>query len=319
MWGHVRPRRSSLRAARPAAAARPPRGPRGRPDRRLVLAAGQGRPRGAGAPGRRERLDRGGHGPHPAAPGGPVRRDGGPDRGERPLGPGPQGPLALRHPDPGGGRLRHPLPAAGRGPRHGGRRRRRGGPGRERAGRGARLLRPRQLRRQPRPPVAGLRHRHHRRRAVHPGLPGPGGRRRGRREDRGHLLRGGLGQRQRHRVLRPGRRGHAALPALAPPGGHRPGRRRPRPPGGRRPLLPRRGPDPGRALCGGPPGLQGDLGGVGARRRRPPGRAAGHRAPAPGDRVRRRPRAGRSGRRPSGSLPHHHQRRGRGLPPHGGT
>ncbi len=38
------------------------------------------------------------------------------------------------------------------------------------------------------------------------------------RVDRGHLVRVGVGQRQRHRLLRPGGRGHAPLPALAPPG-----------------------------------------------------------------------------------------------------
>ena len=43
---------------------RPARGPRGRPDRRLVLAAGQGRPGRHRAPGGRERLHRGGHGRH---------------------------------------------------------------------------------------------------------------------------------------------------------------------------------------------------------------------------------------------------------------
>ena len=91
-------------------------------------------------------------------------------------------------------------------------------PRREPARRGARLLRARQPLGEPRPPVAGLLDGHHRRRALHHALPRPRHRRRVARVDRGHLLRRGLGQRQRHRLLRPGRRGHAPLPALAAPG-----------------------------------------------------------------------------------------------------
>ena len=63
-----------------------------------------------------------------------------------------------------------------------------------------------------------------------------------------HLLRGGVGQRQRHRLLRPGGRGHAPVPAVAPSGGDRPGRRHPGVRGGGRPLLPGGGPDQGRCL-----------------------------------------------------------------------
>ena len=140
--------------------------------------------------------------------------------------------------------LRHPLPPAGRRARG----RRAGPPGRERAGRGPRLLLRRQPLGQPRPPLAGVLDRHHRRRALHHALPRPGDRRRGGRVHRGHLLRRGLGQRQRHRVLRPGRRGHAPLPAVASPGRDRPGRRRPGLRGARRPLLPGRGPDQGRPV-----------------------------------------------------------------------
>ena len=70
------------------------RGPRRRPDRRLVLAAGQGRPGGHRPPRGRERLHRGGHGRHRPRSRTTCSRDGGPDRGDRPVGPGPQGPLA---------------------------------------------------------------------------------------------------------------------------------------------------------------------------------------------------------------------------------
>ena len=93
------------------------------------------------------------------APGVPLRRDGRPDRGDRPVGPRRQGSVALLRAHRGGQQLRDPLPAGGRRARG-----RRGGPARrERAGRGPRLLRPRQLLGQPRPPLARLLDRHHRR------------------------------------------------------------------------------------------------------------------------------------------------------------
>ena len=78
-----------------------------------------------------------------------------------------------------------------------------------------------------------------------------------------HLLRGGVGQRQRHRLLHPGGRGHAPLPAVAPPGGHRPGRRHPGLRGERRPLLPRGRPHQGRRYVRHGPRLQGDHRGLG--------------------------------------------------------
>ena len=79
---------------------------------------------------------------------GAVRRDQAADPGDRPVGAGAQGAVALLRPHGGGPVVPGPLPAAG------GRRRRdgRAGPARrERRGRRARLLRPRRLRRQPRP------------------------------------------------------------------------------------------------------------------------------------------------------------------------
>ncbi len=213
-------------------------------------------------------------------PPGPVRRDGGPDRGDRPVGAGPQGSLALLRAHRGGQQLRHPLPArrfrpepragsteagpatgtaaptAGHAP--GGR----GGPaGRERTGRGPRVLRRGEPRGEPGPPLAGLLHRHHRRRALHHALrrsrPPAGRLGRG---PRGHLLRRGLGQRQRHRLLRAGGRGHAPLPGLAAPGRHRAGRGRPGLRGAGPPLLRRGRADQGRPVRADRPGLQGDLG-----------------------------------------------------------
>ena len=95
-------------------------------------------------------------------------------------------------------------------------------------------------------------------------------------------------------------------------------RRRPGVRGARRPLLPRRGPDQGRPVRPVRPRLEGDLRGPGARRRRPDGRVHGDRAPAPGDRVQRRPRPRATPGRAAAPVPHRHQRRGRGLPADGG-
>ena len=107
------------------------------------------------------------------------------------------------------------------------------------------------------------------------------------RVDRGHLLRRGLGQRQRHRLLRPGRRGHAALPAVAPPG-----RDRPRPPtcwSIEEPddhfyLGVGRTKDDRFVLCGLDSKITSEV--RVARRRRPGRRLHGRRAPPPGHRVR---------------------------------
>ncbi len=89
--------------------------------------------------------------------------------------------------------------------------------------------------------------------------------------------------------------------------GERPRRGRPGLRGARRPLLPRGGPDQGRAVRADEPGLQGDLRGPGTARRRPTRRVHGHRAPAPGHRVQRGPRPGptpaRGGRAGSSSSP----------------
>ena len=140
------------------------------------------------------------------------------------------GPVVVLRAHRGGQELRHPLPTAGRIRRRappGGRARRGRAdpPRRERAGRGPRLLR----RRAPpwsAPTTAVLAYgdRHdgderyelrfrslRRRRAV----------RRRARDGGRHRLRGGLVEPVRHRLLRAGRRGHAALPAVAPPARHR--------------------------------------------------------------------------------------------------
>ena len=82
--------------------------------------------------------------------------------------PVPKGPLALLRPHGGGDVVPGPLPAPGR------RRRGRAGPARrERPGRRARVLRPRRLRRQPRPPPRGVVDGRRRRRGVHAALPRP--------------------------------------------------------------------------------------------------------------------------------------------------
>ena len=205
-------------------------------------------------------------------PGRAVRRDRRPHRGDRPLGAGAQGPLAVLQPHGGGQQLRHPLPPAGPARRGRAGRRHRGG----RPARGEQILLDENLLAEGHDyfAVGSL--------AVSPdhrwlaySTDTTGGERFTMRfvdletgdpvagVARGHLLRGGVGQRQRHRLLRPGRRGHAALPALAPPGRDRPGRRRPGLRGARRPLLPRRGPDQGRPLRPDEPRLEGDLRGPG--------------------------------------------------------
>ena len=107
----------------PRAAPGAARGPWGRPDRRLVLAAGQGRSGGHRPP--REPRTPTPRRPWPAPPGSArtlfdemVARIEETDLSV----PGPQGSLALLRPHRRGQQLRHPLPAAGRGP-DGGRRR----------------------------------------------------------------------------------------------------------------------------------------------------------------------------------------------------
>ena len=192
---------------------------------------------------------------------GPLRRDGGPDRGDRPLGPGPQGALALLRPDRRGQQLRDPLPApagstAGRPGADGGRGTHGRLPGDEQV-----LLDENVL-------AEGHDYFALGNLAVSPdhrwlaySTDTTGGERYTMRfigtsetgsesgEDAPrHLLRRGLGQRQRHRLLRAGRRGHAPVPAVAAPGRHRPGRRRPGLRGAGRALLPRGGPDQGRPV-----------------------------------------------------------------------
>ena len=110
------------------------------------------------------------------------------------------------------------------------------------------------------------------------------------------------------------------LPAVAPPGRHRPGRRRPGLRGAGRPLLPRRGPHQGRPVRPAGPGLQGDLRGTGPS---PPT------SPTASSRVIEPRRQGVEysvdhdrgdpARGPARPVPHRHQRRGRGLPADGGA
>ena len=251
----------------------PARGPRRRPDRRLVLAAGQGRSCGHRPPRGRERLHRGGHGRH--------RRPSRPSCSRR-WWPASRRPTSRSRcaRAPGSttaARWRAaatPSTAAGRPWTGGGRTPVASRPGRTSADERSSWTRtswPTGTTTSPSaaspsaPTTAGW-----------PTRPTPpaasaspcASRDLGTGTDvagvaRGHLLRGGLGQRQRHRLLRPGRRGHAALPALAPPGRDRPGHRRPGLRGARRPLLPRGGPDQGRPVRADEPRLEGDLGGPG--------------------------------------------------------
>ena len=142
--------------------------------------------------------------------------------------------------------------------------------------------------------LAGLRHRHHRRRALHPALRRP--------RDRGRS------RPRRSRAPRTGWPGPTTTPPSStsgptPPSGPTScgatgsaptGRRRPGLRGARRPLPPRRGPDQGRRLRPRRPRLQGHHRGPG--RSTPTTRRATFavdRAPPPGRRVQRRPRPGR--------------------------
>ena len=105
-----------------------------------------------------------------------------------------------------------------------------GDPRLQRRGRRPRVLRRPRRRPVARPHAARLVERHRRRRALHAARPRPGHRRRpGRRADR-HVVvgRGRLVERRRVAVLRPPRRGDAAVPDLAPPPRHAGRRRRAR-------------------------------------------------------------------------------------------
>ncbi len=107
-------------------------------------------------------------------------------------------------------------------------------------------------------------------------------------DDRGRVLRVGVGRGQPHVLLRPPRRGHAPVAGVAPPNRRARGRC-PHLPGRRRAFLRRRGPDPFAALCDRPHRQQDDLGGVVPRRPRP-GRFAAPSDPPPP--ARRRVRRG---------------------------
>ena len=158
------------------------RGPRRLADRRLVLAPRPGRPCRHRPPRGGERLHRGGHGRHRRRSGRGCSTRSWPGS-KRPTsrcrcarGPGCTTAAPWRaattpstadaRPWDGGRRLARPGPRRVPG--------RRADPvGREPAGRRARLLRAGEPRRQPGPPVAGLLHRHVRRRALHDALRRP--------------------------------------------------------------------------------------------------------------------------------------------------
>ncbi len=310
----------SLHARTPARRPPPPHRhrPRGFPRRPLVLAARAGGPRRGRLPEGRERPHGGGAGAAGEVPRGAVRRDEGPDQGDRHVGPGPSGPLVVLRPDRGGTRLRHPLPPTGPGTRRApaGGRTGRGGADparRERSGRGVGLLRRRERGGQSRPPVAGLLDRPGRGREVRAALQPP--RRaahpvRRRRSGARHLLRARLVGRRQRRLLRPHGRRPATLPTVAAPARLGPGGRRPGPRGVRPPLLARHRHHPRPGLGARDP-AQHEHDGVarhpcGRSARRPGGRDGAARR----SRVRARPpalRRRRVVRRP-------HQRLGVGFP-----
>ena len=163
----------------------------------------------------RERLHRGRPGPAGPAAADPLRRDGGPHRRDRPLGAGPPRALVVLPADRGAEGLPDPLPPAGRA------RRRSTCPSTRRRApasrsywtrtswpRGTSTSRWPTCRSAPTtpgspspptPPAASLRPRVPVPRRSSTGRPGgPIGR-----DGRRHLLRAGLGQRQRHRLLHP--------------------------------------------------------------------------------------------------------------------
>ena len=133
-------------------------------------------------PGGRERLYRGGDRRPGRAARGDLRRDQGPDPGDRPVGADPQGRLVVLRADRGGQAVRDAVPPRGparrrraaddRG-RH--RARRRGGAARrERAGRRRRVLLAGRVRDQPGRQAARVLDRLRGRRALHPAVQGPG-------------------------------------------------------------------------------------------------------------------------------------------------
>ena len=217
-----------------------------------------------------------------------------------------------------GGELRRPLPAARRGRRPAARSRKRGRgrpARRERAQLGARLLRRRGALGQPGPPLAGLRHRHHRCRALHAAHHRP---RRGR--DRGRdrarrLLRPVMGERQRDRLLCAHRRRHAPVPVVAAPHRHRTFRRHPGARGDRRALHPLDRPHQGRPLRRHRAPEHPHERGVDHPSREPRRRARLPGTPSGGHRVHRRPSPGRRRRGLVGAT--HQRGRGR-LPAPGG-
>ena len=218
----------------------------------------------------------------------------------------------------GGEGLRHPLPAPRprpRGAAAGGRAGRGGADParRERARRGHGLLRRRECRGEPRPPLAGLFDRSPRQREVRAAV--PAARRRHRRRPRvgaRDRIWPGLVRRRRLHLLRPHGRGAAALPALAPPARHRSGRRRPRLRGAGPALLPRDRLHPGHRLRAHRPAQHQHHRMARHPLGRPAGRAPRRPAPPGGRGVRRRPPHARLGRHRLVHRPD--QRGGPGLP-----
>ena len=271
------------------------------PGRRVLLAAPPRGPRGHRLPRGGEPVHRGDDERHRAAAGAALLRDARADQGNRPVGAGAAGRLAVLLAHPGGRAVPDLLPPPG------GQRGRGRHPARpESAGRGARLLPAGRVRDQPRPPPAGLRGRHQRRRGVHGVREGPGHRRAAGRDAHQQLAQPGVGQRQPDAVLRGAGRGAPALPAVPPHAGHQPGRGRAGPLRAGRGVLPRRPALPEPRVPDPRAGQPCHLGGV-VRQRRPARPAVpGDRAAAAGHRVHGGP--------PRQPVLHHHQRRRPQLP-----
>ena len=214
-------------AVAPARASRRPRRPtrehdaRRHPGGRVLLAP---EPRGSGSAGvsrGRERVHRRHDAADGAAAGAVVPGDARPHPGDRPLGAGAAGRLALLSPH--GGRRAVPDLLS---PSGGGRGRRGGHPRPQPARERPRLLPARRLGREPRPPAAGVHGGHQRCGGLHAVREGALHRHAAGGDDDERLAQPGVGQRQPHAVLRRARRRAPPLPAPPPLAGIQPRRGR---------------------------------------------------------------------------------------------
>jgi hypothetical protein len=271
----------------------------------VVLAPRARRPRRGRLARSRERLHRGTDRPSRILAGAPVRGDPVEDPRDRPVGARAEGTVGV----PGPHRRGPAVPGARETSPRRHRRGRGGAAGRERPRGGARVLRRRRLRDQPRPSPARLHSRHRRRRGVRDDRRRPRQRADRRRVAHRAVLRGRVGQRLPHPLRGPHRRRPTTRPGPASRRRDGDRRRRGAVPGGRRAVLGRCRLDPQRPVRRDRLRVQDHLGVLGDRRRRSHRPTAGRRATTRGCRVPDQP--------PGRSLPRAHQpRRGR-FPPHG--